>query len=449
MKDKLLEIGLKAIRKAERFGADQAEAYLASYKSFSIHVENNAVKAASDKRDAGCGIRSIVGKGVGFSYVTNIQEEDILEAVERSVKLAKVSVPDPDFESLPADSASLPRISGLYDSAIHEIDSESSTELIMRMVDATKESLEGRNYAIEAEISVISAAKAIINSIGVSRSARTTYTSLYSFPTLKQGDDQTSSYEHQVVRNLKSVDPEWVGKKAAQNAISNLGARSIESGTMPVILAPLAVGVIIGNGLAAGVNAEEVQYSRSFLADSLGQNIATDELEIVDDALIDGAIGSRAFDAEGVVCQRTDLITSGILKSYLHNSYTANKSEVDNTGSASRPSYAGVPSISTSNLVVSPGSGKLDDLVSEIDRGILCRNTGDRPNTATGDLSALVSEGFYIERGEIKHPLRNTLIGINMRDLLSRIHRVGNDTEVRIEVISPSLVIDSVNVTSG
>jgi PmbA protein len=122
---------------------------------------------------------------------------------------------------------------------------------------------------------------------------------------------------------------------------------------------------------------------------------------------------------------------------------------VENTGNASRPSYSGLPSISTSNFIISPGTGTLDDLISEIDRGVLCRNTADRPNMTTGDLSAMLFEGFYVERGEIKHPLKNTLVGINMRDLLQRISRVGSDTKTTLAMITPSFVVEKATVTSG
>jgi PmbA protein len=67
----------------------------------------------------------------------------------------------------------------------------------------------------------------------------------------------------------------------------------------------------------------------------------------------------------------------------------------------------------------------------------------------TGDLSAMLLEGFYIENGEIKHPLKNTLVGINMRDLLQRISRIGADTKITFSMITPSFVIDAATVTSG
>ncbi|MCK5303270.1 MAG: hypothetical protein KAJ96_09030, partial [Candidatus Thorarchaeota archaeon] len=96
-----------------------------------------------------------------------------------------------------------------------------------------------------------------------------------------------------------------------------------------------------------------------------------------------------------------------------------------------------------------PGKGSLDDLVSEIKKGILFMYTGDRPNMTTGDLSAMVMEGHYIKDGAIEHPVKNTLVGINMRDLLQRVHRVGADVRVTSTVVTPSIVVESARVTSG
>jgi PmbA protein len=218
---------------------------------------------------------------------------------------------------------------------------------------------------------------------------------------------------------------------------------------MSVILTPLAVSVVIGTGFGDAVNAEEVQQGRSYISDAIGSEIASGELHIVDDGLLKGGVGSRAFDAEGALSQRTQVLKGGVLRSLLHNSYTANKDRVPDTGNASRPSYAGIPTISTTNFVIQPGRGKLEDLVSEVKKGVLCMNTYDRPNMTTGDLSAMVSEGFYIEDGELRKGLKNTLIGINMRDLLKRVNRVGADTRVTGRMVTPSVVVDSAKITSG
>ncbi|MDF1538230.1 MAG: TldD/PmbA family protein [Candidatus Thorarchaeota archaeon] len=447
--EQLLDVAELATKKALEFGADQVEVYVASSRSFSIEVENNSIKSATEKRDAGIGIRSVVDKKIGFAYVTTQLKDDYEEAAAKSVKLARASIPDPDFVSLPSFSGAYPRVNGLYDHAVAELSSEGAADLIVRATDTAIEAIGNMQVAVESQLTAASGFKAIVNSLGISQSAKSTSVMMYAYPAIKKDDDQTASFEYQVSRFLKDIDPEWIGTNASKKTLQNLGGKTIEGGDLPVILAPLAVGTLLGGGFAGAVNAEEVQYGRSYVSDDFGSKIASDELTIIDDGLFEGGTGSRAFDAEGYPSQRTEILENGILKGLLHNSYTANKDEVDNTGNASRPSYAGIPSISTSNFTISPDKGNLDDLVGEIDHGILCANTGDRPNMTTGDLSAMVMEGFYIESGEIKHPVKNTLIGINMRDLLSRIHRIGDDVRTTFSIVSPSLVIESAKITSG
>jgi PmbA protein len=449
MKEKLLEIAENAVKLAEKLGASQAEAYVGQSRAFAIEAENSAIRNAEEKHDAGIGVRSVIDKKIGFAFVTTLSQDDIHETVTRSVKLAKASIPDPDFVSLPSCDNTYPTVKGLYDKKIAELPSEVIADVIIRTIDSSKQALDKRRYAISAGVQSSSGLNAVVNSLGISFSEARTSILLYSSPVVKETNDQTQSYDYQLTRVLGEVDPEHVGKNAAELTISLLGPKTIKGGEMPVIFAPLGAGTVIGRGFAGAVSAEEVQKGRSYINDSFGDTIASENLQIIDDALLPAGLGSRSFDAEGYPSRRTSVIEGGVLKGLLHNSYTANKDDVPNTGNASRPSYAGLPTISTSNFIISPGKGTLDDLVSEMDRGVLCRNTADQPNMTTGDLSAMLYEGFYIEQGEIKHPLKNTLVGINMRDLLLRISRVGSDTKTTLSMITPSFVVERAMVTSG
>jgi PmbA protein len=444
----LLDIGEDAIHLAEKLGAAQAEAYVAQGKYFEIAAENNAIKSASESIDVGIGIRTIVGKKIGFAYVTTLNDSDIHEAVANSISLARASIADPDFLTLPTSGSSYHTAQGLFDRKIDELTSEETADLINRIIDETKQVLEGRNFAIDAGVHSSSSTVAVVNSLGIAKTESKTFISLSANPIIKD-DDQTVGHEFQLSRTLNEINPEWVGRSAAELAIGLLRPKTIEGGEMPVVFAPLGASAILGRGLADAVNAEEVQMGRSYIADALGEEIASETLEIVDDGLLSGGIGTRSFDAEGFPTQRTPVIKVGVLKSLLHNSYTANKEQVDNTGNASRPSYSGLPSISTTNFIVSPGRGDLNDLISELDKGVVCRYTGDSPNMTTGDLSAMIVEGYYVENGAIQHPLKNTLIGINMRDLLKRISRVGNDSRTTFSTITPSIVVERANITSG
>jgi len=449
MTDLLLEIGEKAIKLAEKMGAEQAEVYVAKSRAFEIEAENNAIKGANEQYDAGIGIRTVIGKKIGFAYVTTLDESDIEEAISNSLSLAKASIADPDFVSLPSTSDSYQEAKEIFNNDVDQLSSEEAASLLIRTIDATKEQLEGRDYAIESAISSSSSSSAIVNTLGIAMAESRTSISLYSYPVIKEGEDPTASYEYQISRNLNDIDPEYIGNSAATLALGLLRPKTIEGGEMPVIFAPLGASAILGRGFAGAINAEEVQMGRSYIADAFGECIASESLEIIDDGTIPGGLGTRTFDAEGYRSQRTPIIESGVLKNLLHNSYTANKVIVENTGNAARPSYSGLPRISTTNFIVTPGNGTLDGFISEMDKGIVCRNTGDRPNMTTGELSAMVMEGYYVENGEIQHPLKNTLIGVNMKDLLKRVTQIGSDSRTTFSMVTPSFVIESAKITSG
>ena len=82
MSEQLLELGERAVKMAEKLGADQAEAYVGQSNAFVIDVENSAIKGAEEQRDAGIGIRTIVDKKIGFAYVTTINEDDVIEVTQ-------------------------------------------------------------------------------------------------------------------------------------------------------------------------------------------------------------------------------------------------------------------------------------------------------------------------------------------------------------------------------
>lgn len=449
MREFLFELGGSALREAERLGATQTEVYLQFINKLEIKIERGAVHAASKSQDAGCGIRSVIGKRTGYSFITTISRDDVFQTVHDSISAARSSVPDEQFVALPSYSGSYPTIKDLYDERVAELTAEEAAELMMRGVSACREVSGLEKNLIRGLISATSFTTVMVNSLGLNCHSQRTEMMLDLTAVIGEGDQQCSSWEEMTSCRLQHIEPEVIGRTAAENALSLRDAGTIQGGDMQLVLVPQAIQQLLGGGLVPAVNAREVQDSKSYLIDSLGSTIAPSFVDIVDDALVEGGVGSRSFDGEGSPSKRTAIVDSGVLTSYLHDSYSSSRAQVENTSNASRSSYQHLPVISQSNLIVSPGHGSRDDLVQEIDEGVLCRFTLDEPNMVTGELSAMVMEGFYIRRGEIQHALKNTLFGTTMQSLLKNISTVGSDVERRGSVITPSVVVDSVKITSG
>src|SRR5262245_55722186 len=159
-------------------------------------------------------------------------------------------------------------------------------------------------------------------------------------------------------RRAELGDPAALGRAAAERACARVGAKKVAGGAMTVLVENRVAGRLL-RFLIAAASAPALQQKRSFLDRKIGVPVASAHLTVVDDPLIPGALGSRAFDDEGLAARRLPFLEAGVLRNYFVDWYYGRKLGLDPT--------TGDPS----NLVVAPGSGTLADLEKTIDRGIL------------------------------------------------------------------------------
>ncbi len=129
---------------------------------------------------------------------------------------------------------------------------------------------------------------------------------------------------------------------------------------------------------------------------------------------------SSPFDGEGVPCRRTALIEGGTLRTYLYDTYTARRGGAATTGNAGRGGYRSQPSVSTSNLVVAPGTLSFDGLLREAGEGVFVTDVAglhSGVNPVSGDFSVGAS-GRAIRGGELAEPLREFTIASDLVSML-------------------------------
>ncbi|MFX1453310.1 MAG: TldD/PmbA family protein [Promethearchaeota archaeon] len=446
-KTDLINLGEKAINQMKKDGIDQSELYINKSREVSIEIERGSIKYSKEITDFGCSIRAIKDGCLGFSYTTSINPKSISKLIKRVEKLAKIGLSDPDFKNLPTPKK-LPQIQGIYDSNIANLDVSEAVRLILDLLEHAY--IDKRIYSINCSLTCSYEQTFIMNSLGVEaiEDDKNGHTSITIFAeiTAKQGQEMSSGFEFQNGRFIKEINIEEIGKNAAKLAIDSLGAKRIETCEVPIVFHPIALHNIFSTAIGNAINAESIQYGRSYLLDKLNKEIAVKEFEVTDDGIYIkngiAGLGTSAFDGEGTPQQKTRVIKDGILINYLHNSYTAGKANIQSTGNASRGNFRRIPTISPTNLIIKPGSGNKDDLISEVDKGILVIWTGDRPNLATGEFSGLIGAGFKIENGEIAFPLKQTMIGINMLDFFQRIDKIGKDIRQISNIITPTIRIN-------
>jgi PmbA protein len=445
----LLDLGERLLTKADRKRCDQLEIFLSREVQTSTEIEKGSVKKGEKLFDMGVSVRAVKGKSIGFAYASSLSEKDIQEAIEEATDLAKVMTPDPDFQSIVIPEP-YPKVEKTIDEGIVSGEVEETLDMASRV--STAAQVDPRIYSVNASVELVSLDVAIVNSLGISVSEGDTYVGASASIISKNEDEMASGFEFQEARKIKQIDFEWVGKEAAEQSIKSLGARKISSGRLPVIFGPKVTAGILSSGIAAAATAENIQRKRSYLTGKLGETIGNDKITVIDDGTLKDGLATSKFDGEGAPTSKTAIIEKGILKSYLHNSYTARKDGVRNTGNATRGGgwdYRAVPGIGHTNLILNPGRGNLNEFVSELKEGLLVLYTGDRPNLATGELSAQATIGFKIEKGSIEYPVKQAMFGTNLIELFKNVDAVGGDSRQISGVIAPSMKVNEVSVSGG
>jgi PmbA protein len=435
----LLSLATIACEVAVKERAEFADVGAYRGKNISVELEKDAIKSSDVRMNSGLSVRVFIKGGMGFASMTGLNEDDAVRVAKNAVALSKVAQPDPDFVSLPQPAA-YAEVEGLYDRRIADLDVGQVIEWAVANIDSAKSVCP--DVAVNGGAGAGFGESALVNSLGVKAYSKGTHAGAWIFAIVKRGDDVGSFYDWDNGRMLDDFQPDGIGAKAAETAVSFLGARKVETKILPIILGPLA-GQSIFYAIAMGANAEDVQRNRSYLCEKKGERIASDILTIYDDALIPRGLSSSRYDGEGFPRKRLTLVENGVLLSYLHNSYTANKGKEENTGHSTRGG------ISPTNINPKLGQMTSDEILKDTKEGIYINMGSVFPNPTTGDFSSTVDFGFKIENGELAYPIHNTMIGGNVIDLLMNIDAISSDCREEPGSLLPTIRVQNVKVAGG
>jgi PmbA protein len=445
----LVDAAETAVKMCEKLGADEAEAFTQKRHVIEVVLERGEIQSERVKTQQGIGVRLIKDKKLGFTFSSVLDKKVIEKICQNAYKLAEMSPSNPDWVSLPQPRKIPPTPKGVYDNQVASLSSEDALNLVVRGYDAVKNA-DARASIDEGKFSSFTVNVAIANSHGINLEEAGTAVSFYLMCMAKEnGESSSFSYEYDISRTLKDFDPEKVGETGAKRAVESLHAKAVKPFEGELLLSPYVASEILFAPVASSISADNVQRGRSMWADKIGEQVTEQSLTIVDEGLLPYGIGSSSFDAEGVPCQKTPVIEKGVLKEFLHDNYTANKANVESTGNASRGGYSSPPAVSVSNLVVTPKSGRLDDLMSEVKKGIAINRFSGNVDPQSGDFSGLAKQASYIENGEARFPLKETMISGNAFEALQSIVRIGSETRATLMgVYTPPVLARSIKIVS-
>lgn len=416
--------------------SDAAEVAITKSTGLSVSTRMGEVENVEFNSDGALGITVYRGQRKGSASTSDLSEAAIEQTVIAALDIAHYTsedpfagpaakeymvqeipeldlfhpdAPDPDYAADVAIAAEKEALS--YDSAIKQSD--------------------GASYDSHYGVKVYGNSHGLLASYASSR-----HSTSCCVIGVGQNGEMERDYSYTVARHRDDLwTPETVGRKAAENTINRLDAQRLKTGKYPIMFAADVATGLIGH-LVMAISGGNLYRKSSFLLDHLGKQVLPEWFNISERPHVLRGLASSPFDSEGVYTQDREIITDGVLATYLLTSYAARKMKMAPTGHA-----GGIH-----NWYVKSTGQNFEQMLKELGTGLLVTEVmGQGVNVVTGDYSRGAA-GFWVENGEIQYPVSEITIAGNLKDMFNKIVAVGSDVETRSQIQTGSILLDAMKV---
>ena len=428
----------EVLAEAGRQGASAAEATIGMSQGLAVTVRLGEVETVEHNRDKSLGVTVYLGQRSGSASTSDLRPAALRDTVRAAVTIAKYIAADEcaglaDAERLAKTIPDLDLYHPWRLTLDDAIERARVCEQAARDVDSRIRNSEGATLASYEGFDVYGNTHGFIGATSATR---------HSLSCAVIGQDESGmqrDYWYTVARKAGDLEaPEQVGRESARRSLGRLGARKLSTRRTPVLYeAPVASSLL--SHFVSAVRGASLYRQASFLLDHLGKPVFAAGIRIHEQPHLKRALGSAAFDSEGVATAPRDLVNDGILQGYVLDSYSARKLKLATTGNA-----GGVH-----NLTVEPGRHDLAGLIKTLHTGLLVTELiGFGVNTVTGDYSRGAA-GFWVENGEIQYPVEEITVAGNLKDMFMRVCEVGTDVDPRGSIRCGSLLIEEMTLAGS
>ena len=416
--DRLERIVRDLLAEASRQGASAAEAAASSEAGLEISVRLGEVETVEHTRDNGLGITVYFGQRKGSSSTSDLSPEAVRDAVSAACAIASRTQADAYAGLAAADlmARDLPELD-LYHPWPLEPDAAIqlavACEEAARAFDPRIVNSEGASVSTQAGLHVYG------NSHGFVAGYPSTRHGLSCAVVAQEGESMQRDYWWTTARAAADLEsPQEVGCRAGERTVARLGARQIGTRKVPVLFSPLTAAGLL-RSLTSAISGSSLYRRSSFLLDRIDTRIFPDFVRIHELPHLRRGLGSAPFDGDGVATRAKDLVSEGMLRTYLLDAYSARRLGLATTGNA-----GGVH-----NLHIEPGPLDRAGLLREMGTGLFVTELlGHGTNPVTGDYSRGAA-GFWVEGGEIQFPVEEITIAGNLKEMFLGLVAVGNDCD--------------------
>ena len=437
-RQRLADFATEALALCRARGASQAEVSINEDSGLSVNVRLGEVETVERSGDRGVAVSVYFGQRKGSASTADLQPASLEATVDQACAIARFT--EEDSAAGLADPELMAREFPDLD-LWHpwDLDADTAIALAVRTETAGREADRRISNSDGASVSTGQSVAVYANSHGFLGSERSTQHSISCSLIAGKNDGMQRDYWYSAGLAVEDLETAaQVGRIAAERTVARLQPRPIATGEYPVLFAPEMARSLIGHLLGA-VSGGALYRRASFLLDSAGTQLFPDWFSIIERPQLRRGLRSAAFDAEGVTTRDQDLVRDGVLARYVLGSYSARK-----LGLATTANAGGIH-----NLFVSANAEGGDAMVRTMGRGLLVTELmGQGVNTITGDYSRGAA-GFWIENGEIAHPVDEITIAGHLREMFLAIDAVGGDVDRRSHIQTGSILIGKMTVAGA
>lgn len=434
----LEDLAQYAVEKARSLGAEAAKSRIDKAAGLSVSCRNADMENVSFTNGRTMRITVYRNDARGSVSTSDLSHAAIDESIRAALSIAGHTDSDPDARLPPPELLAFEPVD--FD-VFHPMDADPG-----EMFERCRILEERAKKAHKAVISVDSAEEnattrlsAMATSQGLTAgTASTTYTRSLAVMCEKDGDRKTGvSYTYapkfgDLWRDESLVD------EAVSDGVSQLCPAKLSTGDYPVIF-DARMSQFLAYMLFSALDGHIQYYKAGFLTDCLNRRVMPAWMNVREDPHVRGSLSSCYLDDDGVKTSPMTIIENGEARNYFLNNYFANKLKMKNNGHNR--------GVSTTFFTDSRGPLRTkEELIREMDRGIIVHGTmGSNMNIINGDLS-MGASGFYVENGEIRHPVAEFTVAGNFKDIFAGIVATAGDHDPRQVADLGSVLVDRLKI---
>ena len=407
--------------------ADEISVELTGKRTGNIRFARNSVSTSGETYNLSLSITSVYGKKLGTSTVNEFDDASLEKAVRRSEEVAKLAPENEEYLPMPGPQKYLEN-EGFLDTTAKLDPIQRARFAKDSILPCRENKLTGAGFMEDS-----AGFEALGNSKGLF--AYNKSTSVDFSITVRTADGLGSGYGSGDFNDSSLLDTKVSTNIAIQKAITSRGGKAFEPGKYTVILEPTAAGELISFMIRA-MDARTADEGRSFLSKKgggtrIGEKLLDERVTIYSDPS-DKDIPAKPFSADGLPLEKVVWFDKGVVKNMSYSRYWAQSKGV-------------APILQPEGFIMEGGTASVADLIKETEKGILVTRFWYTrwldPQTLL--YTGLTRDGtFYIENGQIKHPVKNFRFNESPVIMLNNLEAIGKPVRSRGNMVPPLKIRD-------